>query len=99
MTRSRAIALLVAWVSLVGVIAWSANQIQALIGETNALVRTVEADILDTEERVCGAWLGTYQFLNVWAAEALSPEAARAAQTRFTADFKAQCPNYVQTMP
>ena len=99
MSRSRAIALLIAWVSLVGVVAWSAQQTQALVADTNALVQTVEADILDTEERVCGAWLGTYQFLNVWAAEALSPEAARAAQTRFTADFKAQCPDYIQTMP
>jgi len=99
MSRSRAIALLIAWVSLVGVVAWSAQQTQALVADTNALVQTVEADILDTEERVCGSWLGTYQFLNIWAAEALSPEAARAAQVRFTADFKEKCPDYTQTMP
>lgn len=99
MSRSRVIALLVAWVSLVGVIAWGAHQIQGLIIDTNTLVQAVEADILDTEQRVCGSWLGTYQFLNFWAGEALPPKAARAARVRFAADFKERCPDYTQTTP
>ncbi len=90
--RARMIALLVAWATLI-----TANLLTARA--VSDLITVVEAEVQATSQQVCGAWLGTYQFLNIWAGENLSPSGAKWARERFAADFKASCGDYRQTFP
>lgn len=94
--RLRNVALLIAWVSLVVTVAWSAHQTQDLVAETNALLATTKQDVLDTEQRVCGTWLGTYQMLTAWGQRSglVTVEDAVAAEKRFRAEFNRRCPGY-----
>jgi hypothetical protein len=85
-------ALFVAWLLLIVV-----NMVNA--HRTEVLIQTVQTDLRDTTSRVCGAWLGTYQMLNVWASYELSPGAATAVRERFAADFREHCPDYEQAFP
>ena len=86
-----AVAFFFAWVMLVAAVAVLAAKIDGDVLETKEAVRTVE-------QITCGAWLGTYQFLNVWAESELTDREAVAIRTSFAADFRANCPNYVQTI-
>ena len=83
---------LAAWVALVAVIAVSAWQVQRL-------VQQVDDDLANTRDVVCGSWLGTYQLLNVYAADNFPAQEARSIRVRFATDFKARCGSYVQMFP
>lgn len=84
--------LLVGWLLLVWAVAWTGQQTQEAVQRVAVLAEEVRTD-------TCGSWLGTYQFLNIWAADRLSAKEAKAARQRFAADFKQHCKNYSQTFP
>lgn len=95
MTRRQVIdriALILAWVVLIGVNVVNANRI-------NDLVVAVDTEVAATAEQVCGSWLGTYQMLSAWAAEGLGPKTATDVRERFAADFNQHCSDYEQTLP
>ncbi len=85
------ITLAVAWVLLIGVSMYQSAQVSDLI-------ETVDRDVTDTATRVCGAWLGTYQMLNLWATERLEPQRATEQRERFARDFRDKCPGYDQLL-
>jgi hypothetical protein len=101
--RAISVGLIVGWVALVLVVGFTAWQTQTLIKEQDQVlanqnrVMAEQQELLTTTRReVCGSWLGTYQFLNLWAGKNLLPAAATDARERFVADFKAHCPRYAQ---
>lgn len=75
--------MVIGWLLLVAVVAVSSWQ-------TQRAVETVRTN-------TCGAWQGTYQMLNAWAAISLPPAEARWVRERFAADFAAHCGGYEQT--
>jgi hypothetical protein len=83
--------MVIGWLLLVAVVAVSSWQVQQLEQQTQQAVETVRTN-------TCGAWLGTYQSLNAWAAISLPPKEAKWVRERFAADFNAHCHGYEQTM-
>jgi putative copper export protein len=91
--------LVVGWLLLVGVVGYTGYETQQAIARVDATAQEIHATTREVHINSCGAWLGTYQMLNVWAADSLSTKEATRVRERFAADYRAHCSDYTQTFP
>ncbi len=94
--------LIVAWLVLVGSIFVMGVQIERLIAETKAEVVVTERAVAEVQDIACGTWQSL--FYVVENQKTIAPKKWQRDNIqfyieRFAADFRARCPDYVQSFP
>ncbi len=99
-------AFVVGWVTLVLVIFYTGREVAVLVEESKDLTREVnvslEREVRDAGEDICGAWQTDYYILaslREFAPNKRTQKEIDFLISRFYADYKAKCGSYTQDFP